>query len=93
MKNLMIKSILPVVLFLSTTAFVSPVIESNLQKDGVPDVCDASNNTFQDGEKLVYKLYYNWGYLWLSAGELTLTVKDLGEQYYISAQGSTYSSY
>ena len=59
----------------------------------IPDICNAENHTFQGGEELTYKLYYNWGYLWLSAGEVTFTVKDLGNEYYLSAFGKTYKSY
>lgn len=77
-------------LFFTTTAFESAYAPTSA---GVPDICDTDNVTFQDGEKLTYKLYYNWGYLWLSAGELTFTVKDLGSEYYVSAYGQTYKSY
>lgn len=80
------------VIFLITSAFSSPFVK----KEGraiSPDVCSIQNNTFQDGEKLVYKLYYNWGYLWLSAGEVAFTVKDVGKEYHLSAVGRTYSSY
>lgn len=59
----------------------------------IPDVCNTNNNAFQAGEKIVYKLYYNWNFVWLSAGEVTFTVNDTGESYHIAARGRTYSSY
>jgi len=74
------------------SAFNAP----NIKTEGkviVPDVCNAGNNTFQSGEQLTYKLYYNWGYLWLSAGEVTFNVTDVGSEYYLSAVGKTYASY
>lgn len=55
--------------------------------------CNIENNTFQHGEEIVYKLYYNWNFVWLSAGEVTFRVKDLGDQYHLSAYGRTYRSY
>jgi hypothetical protein len=52
-----------------------------------------NNNTFQDGEKLTYKIYYNWNFVWLSAGEVTFKVKEKQGQYHLSAHGATYKSY
>lgn len=57
------------------------------------DPCSLTNNTFQAGEEIVYKLYYNWNFVWLSAGEATFRVNDRGSEYHISATGRTYSSY
>ena len=51
------------------------------------------NNTFQGGEEITYKLSYNWNFVWLSAGEVTFRVRDLGDQYHISVVGRTYKSY
>ncbi|MEZ4993882.1 MAG: DUF3108 domain-containing protein [Saprospiraceae bacterium] len=58
-----------------------------------PSACTTENTTFQDGEEITYKLYYNWNFVWLSAGEVTFRVKDLGKQYHFSAIGRTYKSY
>lgn len=55
--------------------------------------CSISNNTFTDGEVLVYKAYFNWGFIWLNAAEITFRVEDTPKGYYISAVGDTYSSY
>ena len=55
--------------------------------------CDVQNSTFQAGEELVYKVYYNWGLIWLSAGEVVFKVEDLCSDYKISARGYTYKSY
>ncbi|HUN15214.1 MAG TPA: DUF3108 domain-containing protein [Saprospiraceae bacterium] len=52
-----------------------------------------NQTNFQAGEKIVYKLFYNWNFVWLSAGEVTFEVKDEGEEYHIEVTGVTYSSY
>jgi hypothetical protein len=51
------------------------------------------NTTFQGGEELVYKIYYNWNFVWLAAGEVVCRVKEDSKQYHINAQGKTYPSY
>lgn len=66
---------------------------------GVPDTlpriepCRSENVSFQAGEEIVYKLYYNWNFVWLSAGEVVFSVRDNGSTYHISAHGQTYKSY
>ncbi len=57
------------------------------------EACTISNSAFKSGEEMTYKLYYNWGVVWVAAGEVTFRVKDLGTQYQVSAHGSTYKSY
>ncbi|MCP9237373.1 DUF3108 domain-containing protein [Lewinella sp. JB7] len=57
------------------------------------DVCSIDNNAFQAGEKIVYKLYYNWNFVWLAAGEVTFKVHDLPDEYRVTVRGRTYPSY
>jgi Protein of unknown function (DUF3108) len=57
------------------------------------DACYMPNTTFQGGEELVYKIYYNWNFVWLAAGEVVCRVKEDSKQYHINAQGKTYPSY
>lgn len=59
----------------------------------LPSACTSENNTFEDGEEITYKLFYNWNFVWLSAGEVTFRVRDIGNQYHLSAIGRTYKSY
>jgi len=61
--------------------------------DTLTEPCTMENNTFQGGEEITYKLSYNWNFVWLSAGEVTFRVRDLGDQYHISVVGRTYKSY
>lgn len=48
---------------------------------------------FNSGEKLVYRIYYNWNFVWLPAGEINLEIKDEKDTYHIEVTGRTYSSY
>ncbi|MBK7094993.1 MAG: DUF3108 domain-containing protein [Saprospiraceae bacterium] len=57
------------------------------------DICRLTNTTFKAGEKLTYKIYYNWGLLWMPAGNVTFTVKEKGDQYILKAVGKTYNTY
>lgn len=59
----------------------------------VGEPCALTNTTFQHGEKLTYKIFYNWNFVWLSAGEVTFQVFDEGNQYHYQARGKTYDSY
>lgn len=36
--------------------------------------CVESNFAFQSGEELVFRGYYNWGFIWVAAGEVKLSV-------------------
>ncbi len=56
-------------------------------------VKNESEFTFTAGEKLVYRVYYNWNFVWLSAGEISLEIKDEQDLYHIEVTGRTYTSY
>lgn len=60
---------------------------------GQSSTCSVDNHAFKDGEEITYKLYYNWNFVWLSAGEVSFQVKELEDQYHLSAVGKTYRSY
>jgi hypothetical protein len=77
--------------FLSLT-FIQPNLPQNPAGQPV-DSTESANTTFQHGEKLTYKIYYNWNFVWLAAGEVTFQVTDEGEQYHYHAYGETYDSY
>ena len=57
------------------------------------DQCNIENTAFTGGEKLIYKLYYNYGFLWIPAGEVTFSVSETKENYEMKAIGRTYKSY
>jgi len=77
---------------LCLTAFTSPV-DPPVKKGIAADQCTIQNRTFQGGEEVTYKIYYNWNFVWLPAGEVVFKVSDKGELYKLSAEGRTYSSY
>lgn len=54
---------------------------------------NGNNYAFQPGERLTYKVYYNWNFVWLAAGEVTFEVNEDDRQYHFRAVGNTYESY
>lgn len=60
---------------------------------GKEALCSSTNSVFATGEKIVYKIYYNWGFVWISAGEVIFQVEETSDHYHISATGRTYKSY
>jgi len=47
----------------------------------------------QEGEYLVYKMYYNVGFVWLAAGEVTFQVHKRGPEFQLVSRGYTYPKY
>ena len=56
-----------------------------------------TNNTFEAGEKVSYKVYYNWNSIWVGAGEVKFRVKPKWrndkKHYHFKATGKTYRRY
>ena len=84
--------------FVATMAFM-PHFTPPQYASQTPDTATTSttqsveNNAFQNGEELVYKIYYNLNFVWIPAGEVVFRVDDEGSRYHLSAEGRTYSSY
>lgn len=55
--------------------------------------CGKKNVTFQPGEEIVYKIYYNMSPFWIPAGEVVFTVSDAGNDLHYSVNAHTYKSY
>lgn len=59
--------------------------------------CKLRNEAFKGGEEIVYKIYYNWGVLWLPTGEATFKINEDNYKgkfcYHFVATGNTYSQY
>ncbi len=97
MRTMLIKSTFALVIILMS--FQSP--ESNeknrvttVQQDIIKEQqCQIENSTFEHGEKFVFRIYYNWNFVWLSAGEVVFKVKEKKNSYHLSAVGSTYRNY
>lgn len=56
-------------------------------------LCFIENRTFQVGEEITYKLYYNLNFVWLAAGEVVFKVSESNDKYHVSANGRTYPTY
>lgn len=48
---------------------------------------------FQDGERVVYKVYYNWKFVWIPAGEVIFTSIEKEDHYELTVEGISYESY
>jgi hypothetical protein len=61
------------------------------------EFCGLKNTSFKPAEKLIFKVYYNMGNVWLGAGLANFTVKlvDLNDRkaYHIIGDGKTLRSY
>jgi len=55
--------------------------------------CDTPNHSWQGGEEITYKLYYQLNFIWIAAGEVTFKVTDVGDRYFISGEGKTISAF
>lgn len=55
--------------------------------------CEVENTTWNPGEQLTYKVYYNWQFIWIPAGEVQFTVIETEDSYEFNVTGKTFSSY
>ncbi len=96
MQNNIKKSLLLSLAVFFMMAFSFPATEDFYAQSVTPSTfeqCSIENITFKAGEEVVYKLYYNWGFMWVAAGEATFRVKDSGNQFHLVVDGRTYKSY
>ena len=85
--------LLPTLAFFFQTPAPPPHKAEAVPQTALITQCSIRNDAFEPGEELVYKLYYNWNFVWMAAGEVVFRVRDLGDRYHVSAHGSTYPSY
>lgn len=74
-------------LFLALLTFVS------LSLSGQDDRKDWSTYPYADGEVLTYIVYYNWGLLWVPAGEVQFTITEKASHVELDVIGRSFSSY
>ncbi len=59
--------------------------------------CSIKNTAFNIGEELTYKVNYNWGMIWIGAGEVTFKVNtaiyDKKSVFHFTGIGQTYPNY
>ena len=81
-----ISVLLTSLLWLTSPKSIEPI-------DVAHDYCNTANYSWQGGEQVTYKLYYQLNFIWIAAGEATFKVKDVGDRYYISIDGKTISAF
>lgn len=86
-------SVLPLFMLFQSDQSTTQMISTSEAENSEVDACSVSNFAFQAGEEITYKLYYNLNFVWIPAGEVIFKVRDVGNQFHISAVGTTYSSY
>jgi hypothetical protein len=63
----------------------------------LPAQCEINNTAFMPGEKLQFKVVYNWGFIWVEAGEVEFSVSKAdynnNPAYYFKAYGRSIGSY
>lgn len=69
-----------------------PLLLSGVEKD-----CGIKVDAFQPGEKMEYRIMYNWGLLWVEAGYASFTCEigayDGKPAYHFEGRGRTYDKY
>lgn len=55
--------------------------------------CTIENTAIRGGEKIVYKAYYNWEFVWIPAGEAVFNIKETPDTYEVTVVGKTYKGY
>jgi hypothetical protein len=55
--------------------------------------CSIENTTFKDGEKLVFKAFYNWKFIWVPAGEAEFYMKENANDFEVKVYAKTYPGY
>lgn len=78
---------------LSALSVVGMFSFSSGQKIHEFPLCNISNEKFNDGEELVYTIYYNWKFIWIPAGEVKFKAVENEDNYEFIATGKTFSSY
>lgn len=77
--------LLSIMMICATTMFA--------QRAPLQEPCGVNNNAFKGGEHLVYKIYYNWKFVWIPAGEVIFNVQENEDTYEVYVVGKTYPSY
>ena len=64
---------------------------------GQNDFCSIRNTSFKDGEKLMFRVYYNLNFVWINAGNAYFDIEqeDMNGRkvYHITGEGKTAKSY
>lgn len=55
--------------------------------------CAGAERPYQNGEEIVYKVYYNWGLIWIAAGEVVFRVDESQSKLRYTVTGRTFKAY
>src|SRR6185503_16637636 len=81
----------------SLVFFLCLITISGFLKAQPVNECILPNTAFGHGEKITYKVIYNWNSLWLNAGEASFAVNDgvfgSSKVYHVVGEGVSYKSY
>lgn len=73
------------------------VLLALVQVQAQNEFCGIKNRSFKHGERAVYKVFYNAGFIWAGAGTATFTTKlekyNNKPVYHVQGVGKTFSSY
>jgi hypothetical protein len=72
--------------------FLIPIETPNAEPP-IDERCTSPILSFQSGEVLTYKLYYNWNFIWIPAGEVVFKVNEYPQHITFSAHGKTSAAY
>ena len=79
------------------SAFLATAIMVAIPCLGRLDCCTGGTSSFGPGEKLIFRVYYNMGFLWITAGNATINVSETemnGKRtFHILGDGFTAKSY
>lgn len=70
------------------TIFLIPWINNSWSQED-----HSSYRAFNDQEEIVYRVYYNWRFVWIPAGEVKFRVKENDEYFEFVVEGRSYPSY
>ncbi len=90
MKKLLNTGILFIIIVSTALLMLSAATNKNHVLD---DDCTIVNTAIKGGERMVYKAYYNWKFVWIPAGEAEFHIKENNETFEITVKGKTYKAY
>ena len=84
------KTVLVLIILSSVFLFIQATVSFPLESY---DDCNIENTAIKDGERIVYKAYYNWKFVWIPAGEAEFNIQEKEETFEITVIGKTYKTY
>ena len=74
-------------------ALMSLSVQAQSEDSSNADTIAWQSLPFADGEELTYKIYYNWGFIWIPAGEVKFSVQEKKDHLQYLITGKTYEAY